>query len=219
MSQHDYNIANGGGAAVRADLNNALLAVLSQNSGATAPAVTKPFMPWYDTTTGILKIRNSADNAWLTFADGAIENASIAQAKLAAGVAGNGPAFHARLGANQSVSSATTTKIAYDTEVLDTNGNYNQSTYRFQPTVAGYYQVNASLISFSADLTQLIIRKTGSDLCGSYPSTTGGLNISCLVYLNGSTDYIEAYVLTSANATLRPLGVFSYFQAAMIRSA
>ena len=67
MSQHDYNIANGGGAAVRADINNALLAILSQNSGATAPTTTKPFMPWYDTANGIIKIRNSADTAWLDY--------------------------------------------------------------------------------------------------------------------------------------------------------
>jgi hypothetical protein len=65
MSQHDYNIANGGGAAVRADINNALLAILSQNSGATAPTTTKPFMTWYDTTTGLLKMRNAADTAWV----------------------------------------------------------------------------------------------------------------------------------------------------------
>lgn len=64
MSQHDYNIANGGGAAVRADINAALLAILSQNSGATAPATTKPFMLWYDTANSVLKQRNAADSAW-----------------------------------------------------------------------------------------------------------------------------------------------------------
>lgn len=69
MSQHDYNIANGGGAAVRADLNLALAAVLSQNSGATAPTTTKPFMTWYDTTTGVLKMRNAADTAWIAAID------------------------------------------------------------------------------------------------------------------------------------------------------
>lgn len=65
MSQHDYNIANGGGAAVRADINSALEAILSQNSGATAPTITKPFMLWYDTTAGLLKTRNAADSAWI----------------------------------------------------------------------------------------------------------------------------------------------------------
>lgn len=65
MSQHDYNIANGGGAAVRADINTALLAILSQNSGATAPSVTAPFAYWYDTSTTTLKQRNAADTAWM----------------------------------------------------------------------------------------------------------------------------------------------------------
>lgn len=66
MSQHDYNIANAGGAAVRSDINNALAAVQSMNSGSTEPTATKPFMPWYDTATGALKMRNAADTAWIS---------------------------------------------------------------------------------------------------------------------------------------------------------
>ena len=66
MAQHDYNIANGTGAAVRSDLNNALAAIVSQNSGATAPSTTYAYMPWADTTTGLFKIRNAANNGWIT---------------------------------------------------------------------------------------------------------------------------------------------------------
>lgn len=66
MAQHDYVIANGTGAAVRSDLNNALAAIVSQNSGATAPATTYAFQFWADTTTGLLKLRNSANSAWVT---------------------------------------------------------------------------------------------------------------------------------------------------------
>lgn len=65
MSQHDYNIANGGGAAVRADINAALAAILSVNSGPTAPAATAPYMPWNDTASGELKMRNAADTGWV----------------------------------------------------------------------------------------------------------------------------------------------------------
>lgn len=64
MSQHDYNIANGGGAAVRSDINNALGAIQSQNSGSSAPTATKPRMPWYDTATGAMKFRDTGDTAW-----------------------------------------------------------------------------------------------------------------------------------------------------------
>ena len=66
MAQHDYVIANGTGAAVRSDLNNGLAAIVSQNSGATAPATTYAYMTWADTTAGVMKMRNGANNAWIT---------------------------------------------------------------------------------------------------------------------------------------------------------
>ena len=66
MAQHDYVIANGTGAAVRSDLNNGLAAIVSQNSGATAPSTTYAYQSWADTSTGVMKIRNGANNAWIT---------------------------------------------------------------------------------------------------------------------------------------------------------
>ena len=66
MAQHDYVIANGTGAAVRSDLNNALAAIVSNNSGATEPVSTYAYMWWPDTTSGNLKFRNGANNAWIT---------------------------------------------------------------------------------------------------------------------------------------------------------
>lgn len=65
MPQHDYDLANQNGAAFRADLNNALLAIVQQNSGATAPSVTFPYQFWADTSAGILKQRNAANSAWI----------------------------------------------------------------------------------------------------------------------------------------------------------
>ena len=65
MSQHDYVIDNGGGAAVRADINAALAAIKTNNSGTTEPTVTAPYMLWYDTANALLKIRNAADTAWI----------------------------------------------------------------------------------------------------------------------------------------------------------
>jgi multisubunit Na+/H+ antiporter MnhB subunit len=65
MSQHDMNLENQAGAAFRADLNNALGALVTLSSGATAPTPTFAFQFWADTSTGILKIRNSANTAWV----------------------------------------------------------------------------------------------------------------------------------------------------------
>lgn len=66
MAQHDYNIANQSGADFRADLNNALSAIATVNSGATEPSTTFAHQLWVDTSSNVLKIRNAANNAWIT---------------------------------------------------------------------------------------------------------------------------------------------------------
>jgi len=81
MAQHDYDIANGTGAAVRTDINNVLDAVVSQNSGSSAPSTTYSYQQWADTSAGLLKIRNGANNAWVTV--GTLDAANLGLATLA----------------------------------------------------------------------------------------------------------------------------------------
>tara|TARA_R110001599_G_scaffold348090_1_gene574978 strand:- start:294 stop:983 length:690 start_codon:yes stop_codon:yes gene_type:complete len=66
MSQHDLNIANQTAPATRSDINSALQALGSNNSGSSAPSVTYANMHWYDTSTNILKQRSEADDAWIS---------------------------------------------------------------------------------------------------------------------------------------------------------
>ena len=66
MAQHDYDIANQSGANFRADLNNALDAIVSNNSGTSEPSTTFAYEWWIDTTNNVLKLRNSANNAWIS---------------------------------------------------------------------------------------------------------------------------------------------------------
>jgi len=86
MATHDYNLANQSGASFRSDLNDALQAVLTNNSSASAPSTTAAYMLWADTNTGILKIRNSANDAWvellqldgtLTLEDGSVSACAL----------------------------------------------------------------------------------------------------------------------------------------------
>jgi hypothetical protein len=65
MAQHDYDIANASGASFRSDANSALSAIVSVNSGASAPGTTFAYMLWADTTSGTLKQRNAANSAWI----------------------------------------------------------------------------------------------------------------------------------------------------------
>lgn len=70
MSQHDYTIDNQDGASFRGDINDALAAIVTQNSGSTAPTVTFPGMIWFDTSgAGVIKMRNAANTAWVLLAD------------------------------------------------------------------------------------------------------------------------------------------------------
>jgi hypothetical protein len=69
MGQHDYDIANQTFPSARSDINSALSAIVSNNSGATEPTTRFAYMLWADTTTGLLKLRNAANSAWITLGE------------------------------------------------------------------------------------------------------------------------------------------------------
>ena len=86
MAQHDYVIANGTGSAVRSDLNDALAAIVSMNSGSTEPSTTFAFQFWADTNANLLKMRNSANDGWIELRqlDGEFTSVSVANGTAAA---------------------------------------------------------------------------------------------------------------------------------------
>ena len=120
------------------------------------------------------------------------------------------PAFSAYTDADtQSISNATWTKVVLDTEEFDTASCFDSSTnYRFTPTVAGYYQINAAVtyaVPASTAGAGAVIYKNGSGLCWGTASGTSNMFptafLSSLIYLNGSTDYIELYIYNGTGAT------------------
>ena len=78
MSQHDYVIANGSGSAVRSDINDALGAIQSLNSGSSAPSTTVAYMLWLDTSNNLLKMRNGSNNGWLEIGSSNAANLGLA---------------------------------------------------------------------------------------------------------------------------------------------
>ena len=68
MATHDYNLANQSGSSFRADLNNALAAIVSQNSSPSEPSTTFAYQYWIDSDNSprpLLKQRNTANNNWI----------------------------------------------------------------------------------------------------------------------------------------------------------
>jgi hypothetical protein len=119
-------------------------------------------------------------------------------------VSGNMPAFSAyRSGSDQSFSATTWTKLQFNNEYLDTNNCYDTTNYRFTPNVAGYYLFTLTpLIGASSSLTEIYIQfyKNGAGinqyaLCSLTSGTfnTFTPSVQTIVYMNGSSDYMEAY--------------------------
>jgi len=154
---------------------------------------------------------------------------SVTQAKLATGVAGNGPAFSATTLTGQSLPNGTFTKIQFNVETFDTNSNYDPTTnYRFTPTVAGYYQINGNIafVGSASGYVQVGIYKNGGIFIqgsmGTNNTAIGGqANASAVIFLNGSTDYVEFYGWQGSGGALalNPGTGQNTFSGAMVRSA
>ena len=65
MATHDYVLDNATGANFRSELNNALAAIVSNNSNSSEPSTKYAYQWWVDTTANIVKIRNSANDGWI----------------------------------------------------------------------------------------------------------------------------------------------------------
>ncbi len=75
----DYSIANGTGAAVRTDLNNVFAAIQSLNSGSADPSGTQvAFQLSVNTTSNLLKLRNAANNGYITIGNVTQTNLGLA---------------------------------------------------------------------------------------------------------------------------------------------
>ena len=137
---------------------------------------------------------------------------------------GNMPAFGAYASGSTSVSNTTYTKINFATERYDTNSNYASS--RFTPTVAGYYLFSTNIRwgIFTATAATVALRKNadayvaigGGGVSSNYvwPST------SAIVYMNGSTDYMEVWAYQNSGSSQTPdTGEDYSFYGCLVRAA
>ncbi|BCV05753.1 MAG: hypothetical protein CM15mV115_290 [Caudoviricetes sp.] len=69
-----YVIDNGTGAQVRTKLNQITAAINSLNSGSGDPSINTAFQPHIDTNTSLFRIRNAANNAYITLGNVSQEN-------------------------------------------------------------------------------------------------------------------------------------------------
>lgn len=147
--------------------------------------------------------------------------ASVTQGMLAAGVVGNGPAFGAYSNAATSLSSNVNTKILFQVEEFDTDNNFSSS--RFTPSVAGYYQINASVQFNGTTTVSIAIYKNGILFkIGNYTGASGSspiIVVSSVLYLNGTSDYVEIYCTSTVSLNTLPDQYRTYFNGFLARAA
>ena len=158
-----------------------------------------------------------------TFAQAPVlPSASIPQAALAANVAGNGPAFSFYANSTQSIPNATYTKLIFNSTEFDVTGGMVSSS-RFTPTVAGYYYITGS-VYFGASAESFVqVQKNGNELHRGtdHASQVYSRMVNCLVYLNGSTDYVEIYTYQGSGGSITTTATSSqtFFQGFLARAA
>ena len=131
-------------------------------------------------------------------------------------------------GSAQSVANTTWTKVALNTKEFDSASYFDTTNNRYLPLVAGYYQVNAFASGPSNNTQNQIIALYKSGTLYRYLSAITNLNAgsvinnsesgSGLVYLNGSTDYLELWVFQQTGGTVNTCGT-AYLNGFLVRGA
>jgi hypothetical protein len=146
-----------------------------------------------------------------------------ARMPVAVGTGGKTVAFRGEMSAAQSVEKGKLTLVNLSETSIDTDNALTDR--KFKPSVAGYYQVNGSVSRGSGSIVSeiiAVISKTGSVV--SYGSTVDSTNqsttshVSDIVYLNGTTDYLELKVILkyTSNGILNISGANTYLSAVLV---
>ncbi len=134
------------------------------------------------------------------------------------------PAFSAYVAANQTITSSTHTKVNFDTEEFDLGSCYDTTLKRWTPNKAGYYQVSMTVNDlYSVSPTVFVVSiykngtslKQGGDIRGAL---SGSITSSALIYMNGTTDYLEGYAYITATTPTISGSNISYFSAFFVRA-
>ena len=129
------------------------------------------------------------------------------------------PACSVYSSAAQSIPANTPTKINFDTVEFDATSAFDIDNNRFQPGVAGYYQVNCGCgVEAGAVQNFTSIYKNDVEYRRSTTSSEGGnTRLTTLVHLNGTTDYVEGFVRINKAFNTIPGGILTSFSSALVQ--
>ena len=195
MAQHDYNIANQGFPAFRTDLNNALSAIQTTNSGTSRPTGAVAGQLWLDTTsatTPTLKYYDGADDISLATIDHTANTVNWLDSTVSiTGISTTATGTVLTL-TDTSISSTQDIRLPTAKSIADDSGN---EYLKFVKTASA---VNEISITNSATGTSPDLSVTGSDTNIGLSITTKGTG---LIKFNDSAYFPEATLTDGATIT------------------
>lgn len=207
MAQHDFIIENQARTAFRQDVNSALAALVSNNSGSAPPSTTYAYQFWADTGNGLLKQRNSANSAWVTL--GSLDQLNLGLAALAS------PAFTGTPTAPTATTGASSTQLATTQFVGNTaasiagarnlliNANPTINQRGWASGAASSYSYQTTLDRWQIVTTGQAVSWTDSNNIRTVTAPSGGLR----QVIEGSSIIQGSYVLFwTGSATATVLG-------------
>lgn len=127
--------------------------------------------------------------------------------------------FSAYRNAAYTTAAAALTKLPFDTELYDTNGNFdNVTNNRYVAPVAGFYQFN-SRTSFTTTRGILTLYKNGSEVKRGDDQTVAssaiGINVSGVIQL-AATDYVEVFYFSQGAVAMDVGQVNTWFDGHLV---
>jgi len=129
------------------------------------------------------------------------------EAAAAAGISDLSPYFAAKTNGAQAIVKGTQTIVNFNVEIVDSDSEYNNSTYKFTPQTAGDYAIYVVLKWASSDTVGE--KHTCIELNGSVEVSAGTTNkgkedsqaVSSVITMNGSSDYLQVSVYNNTDST------------------
>ena len=129
-------------------------------------------------------------------------------------------AFSAYQSVAQSLTAAVVTKVNFQTKEFDLTSAFDTTSMRFTPKVAGYYSITGNVYVGSPASGLIYLYKNGAVYkYGEYTPSENISTLSCLVYFNGTTDYLELWVYSSIANTIQTGIPASCFQGVLVARA
>ena len=212
MSQHDLIIDNQGFPAFRADLNNALQALGSTQSGTSAPSPTFANQLWYDTTNNQLKIRNEDNDAWITLltldqaADVTTQVGSVTLANLATVAASQ---VEMETGTESALRTMSPLRVAQAIAALSSSRGLFRKT---DPTIVAWTKTGNGTATTSSILYIEVngsIKTIASGTSISMPTLTAGTDYAIWAKTDGTLEATSNHT-SPPTANARKVGGFHY---------